>query len=231
VKTSTKVLAIIPARSGSKRLPEKNVRLLCGKPLLFWTIEAALQSECIDEVLVSSDSDDVLKLALNYSDVQAHKRSAKSSYDLASSHDYLSEILTNYPEDSTVVLLQPTSPLRESADIDRALTFHFESKKPVVSVFPNPNSPYWSFTLNMEGALSPLFPDALKLRSQELIPTFLLNGAIYIDLVSNYLAEGSFLGSNTLPYVMSHDSSIDIDTLEDFDIAEALMKQRIHKHS
>ena len=227
MNTYEKVLAVIPARSGSKRLPNKNIRLFAGKPLLFWTIEAALNSEIIDEVLISSDSDEVLTLALQYDRVTAHKRSQATSSDTASTFDLLSEILVDYPKDSAIVLLQPTSPLRKSSDIDKVLALHFDSSKPVVSVHPNLNSPYWSFSLDADGMLAPLFPEALKMRSQELSQTYTLNGAIYVDSISNYLLEGTFLGSGTLPYIMSDDSSIDIDSLEDFVKAESEMLQRL----
>jgi CMP-N,N'-diacetyllegionaminic acid synthase len=224
-----RVLAVIPARSGSKRLPGKNMRLFAGKPLLYWTIESALESKNIDEVLVSSDSDEVLKLALECGQVTVHKRSKQASNDYAKTFDYLTEILIKYPKESSVLLLQPTSPLREISDIDCALALHLESLRPVVSVSPNLNTPYWSFSLNSEGLLSPLFPEALKLRSQELTQTYNLNGAIYIDRISNYLAQETFLGSKTIPYVMSSGSSIDIDSLEDFVQAEAEMLRRLNK--
>jgi len=221
-----KVLAVIPARSGSKRLANKNIRLFAGKPLLSWAIESAIESKGIDEVLVSSDSDDLIGIASKYSGVSVHKRSEAASSDLASTFDYLSEILMNQPRDSVVVLLQPTSPLRMSSDIEKSLALHLETHKPVVSVFRNQTSPYWSFKLGVEGELISLFPDALSMRSQDLSQTYSLNGAIYIDTSAHYLTERSFISSGTIPYVMSEDTSIDIDTLEDFDKAEFEMLRR-----
>jgi len=221
-----KVLAVIPARSGSKRLANKNIRLFAGKPLLSWAIESAIESKGIDEVLVSSDSDDLIGIASKYSGVSVHKRSEAASSDLASTFDYLSEILMNQPRDSVVVLLQPTSPLRMSSDIEKSLALHLETHKPVVSVFRNQTSPYWSFKLGAEGELISLFPDALSMRSQDLSQTYSLNGAIYIDTSAHYLTERSFISSGTIPYVMSADTSIDIDTLEDFDKAEFEMLRR-----
>ena len=220
------VLAIIPARKGSKRLAKKNLRDFAGKPLLNWAIESALESKGVDEVLVSSDSDDLIGLALKYSDVSVHKRSEAASSDLATSFDLLSEILVNHPRNSVVVLLQPTSPLRKSFDIESALAMHLNTNNPVVSVVRNQNSPYWSFTLGEEGELISLFPDALSMRSQDLSQTYSLNGAIYIDSSAHYLAEKTFLSSGTIPYVMSEESSIDIDTLEDFHKAESEMLRR-----
>ena len=227
MSASKKVVAVIPARSGSVRLPRKNVRLFAGKPLLNWAIESALASKDIDEILVSSDSDEAIALALEYKRVVVHKRSKEASSEFATTFDYLREILDTYSKESTVLLLQPTSPLREISDIESALALHFESHKPVVSVFPNPNSPYWSFSLDADGKLSPLFPDSLKRRSQELTQTYCLNGAIYIDCVANYLAEKTFLGTSTIPYVMSIGSSIDIDSLEEFIQAETEMHRRL----
>ena len=224
---SEKVLAVIPARSGSKRLPNKNTRLFAGKPLLNWAIETALESKGVDEVLVSSDSDEIIGLALKYTGVTVHKRSDAASSDLASSFDFLSEILVNHPRNSVVALLQPTSPLRMCSDIENALALHLDSHKPVVSVVRNQISPYWSFKLGADGELNSLFPDALNKRSQDLSQTYSLNGAIYIDSSAHYLAEKTFLSSGTLPYVMSEESSIDIDTLEEFDKAESEMHRRM----
>jgi CMP-N-acetylneuraminic acid synthetase len=222
-----KVLAVIPARSGSKRLPNKNTRSFAGKPLLNWAIESALESKGVDEVLVSSDSDEILALALKYKGVTVHKRSEAASSDQASSFDFLSEILVNYPENYAVALLQPTSPLRMCSDIENALALHLDSHKPVVSVVRNQISPYWSFKLGADGELNSLFPDALNKRSQDLSQTYSLNGAIYIDSSAHYLAEKTFLSRGTLPYVMSEESSIDIDTLEEFDKAESEMHRRM----
>jgi CMP-N-acetylneuraminic acid synthetase len=230
MSTNKKVLAVIPARSGSVRLPGKNVRPFVGKPLLNWAIESALASKGIDEVLVSSDSDEVLALASQYEKVVVHKRSKETSSEFATTFDYLREILVTYSKGSTVLLLQPTSPLREISDIEKALALHFDSRKPVVSVFLNPNSPYWSFSLDVEGQLSPLFPEALKRRSQELIQTYCLNGAIYVDCIDNYLVKETFLGANTLPYIMSIGSSIDIDSLEDFVQAETEIRRRLNQN-
>ena len=222
-----KVLAVIPARSGSKRLPNKNTRSFAGKPLLNWAIESALESKGVDEVLVSSDSDEIIALALKYTGVTVHKRSKAASSDQASSFDFLSEILVNYPENYVVALLQPTSPLRMCSDIENALALHLDSHKPVVSVVRNQISSYWSFKLGADGELNSLFPDALNKRSQDLSQTYSLNGAIYIDSGAHYLAEKTFLSSGTLPYVMSEESSIDIDTLEEFDKAESEMHRRM----
>lgn len=225
-RNKPRVLAIIPARKGSKRLANKNLRDFAGKPLLNWAIESALESKGINEVLVSSDSDDLIELALKFSTVSVHKRSEAASSDLASTFDFLSEILMNQPRDSVVVLLQPTSPLRMCSEIENALALHLETHKPVVSVVRNQNSPYWSFKLGAEGELISLFPDALSMRSQDLSQTYSLNGAIYIDSSDHYLAEKTFLSSGTIPYVMSEESSIDIDTLEDFNKAESEMLRR-----
>lgn len=222
-----KVLAVVPARAGSKRLPNKNTRLFAGKPLVVWAIETALESKGVDEVLVSSDSDEIIALALKYSNVTVHKRSEAASSDVASSFDFLSEILVNYPKNSVLALLQPTSPLRMCSDIEKALALHLEARKPVVSVFRNRVSPYWSFKLGNDGDLISLFPDALNKRSQDLSQTYALNGAIYIDSAAHYLTEKTFLSNGTIPYIMSEESSIDIDTLEEFEKAESEMSRRI----
>ena len=226
---ANKVLGIIPARMASKRLPQKNIRLFAGKPLVSWTIESALSSQHVDTVIVTSDSIEILELAASYGEVRSHLRSPETSSDTATSYHYLSEVLIAHPGFDSLVLLQPTSPLRNQIDIDSALRLHRQSFLPVVSISENLHSPFWSFELTPEGSLRSLFPDLLKMRSQDLKRTYFLNGAIYVDLIKNYSNRKTFIGTNTVPYFMDEESSIDIDTLEDFDYAERVMIQRLGK--
>jgi CMP-N-acetylneuraminic acid synthetase len=223
-----KTIAVIPARGGSKRLPNKNSKLLLGKPLVCWTIESALGSHEISEVVISSDSDEILSIANSYSPIHAQKRSSANSNDHASSFDYLSEVLANFNDQDHVILLQPTSPLRTINQINEAIDLSFENSSPVVSVSVSSQSPYWSFRVGLDGKLEGLFPDQLTKRSQDLPTTYCLNGAIYIDKISDYMARKSFITPETTPYIMSHKTSIDIDTEEDFRIAENEMLSRLN---
>lgn len=224
---ANKVLGVIPARMASKRLPQKNIRLFAGKPLIFWTIESALSSQQIDSIIVTSDSIEILELAASYGEVRTHLRSPKSSSDTATSYDYLSEVLLAYQGFDSIVLLQPTSPLRNQIDIDNAMELHYHKFLPVVSVSENLHSPFWSFEITPEGALQSLFPESLKMRSQELKQTYYLNGAIYVDLIENYCNRKTFISANTVPFFLDDESSVDIDTLEDFDHAERIMIRRL----
>lgn len=221
--SSGKILGVIPARSGSKRLPGKNTRLIAGKPLISWTIESALKSTSLDAIVITSDSAEILDIASEYVGIDVQWRSKEASSDAASNHDFLVEVLLEFNSFETLVLLQPTSPLRTHIEIDSAVETHRATGCPVVSVQKNINSPFWSFEMSKEGYLQALFPEALTLRSQQLQETYSLNGAIYVDAVHDYIAHHSFLRSNTVPFIMAPEISIDIDNLEDFELAERLL--------
>ena len=227
-KPIQKTIAVIPARGGSKRLANKNTKLFLDKPLVCWTIESALGSHKISDVVISSDSDEILSIAKSYSPIHIQKRSSANSSDHASSFDYLSEVLANFNHQDRVILLQPTSPLRPTRQIDEAIDLSIENDSPVVSVSASSQSPYWSFRIGPNGKLESLFPDQLTIRSQDLPLTYSLNGAIYIDKISDYLTRKSFISSTTIPYIMSLKTSVDIDTEEDFGIAETEMLSRLN---
>ncbi len=221
-------LAIIPARGGSKRLPQKNLLSLNGKPLVAYSIEAGLGSTYIDRVVLSSDDDMLLKIAKEYG-VEALKRPAQLASDTATTFDTVKDVLQYYSSYDYIVLLQPTSPLRKDYHIDEAIEL-LEQKgaDAVVSVCEMDHSPLWSNTLDetlsMEGFLD---DEVLNRRSQELDAYYRLNGAIYICRVEKLLKEGSFLLKKSIyAYKMPREFSIDIDERIDFDIAELLMQKR-----
>ncbi|WP_457749356.1 acylneuraminate cytidylyltransferase family protein [Sulfurimonas sp.] len=219
-------LAVIPARGGSKRLPRKNILPLAGKPLIVWSIEAAKTSKYIDKIIVSSDDTEILKTAKEYG-ADIIKRPEKLASDKATTFDTLKHVIANTDKYDYIVLLQPTSPLRNSEDIDKAIEF-LESKNAdaVVSVCETEHSPLWANTLpadaNMKNFLQ---KNILHKRSQELEKYYRLNGALYIAKVEKFLQEKSFfLQKNIYAYVMQQRNSIDIDTKLDFDIASYLLE-------
>jgi len=219
-------LAIIPARGGSKRLPRKNVEDLCGKPLIAWSIEAGLKSKYIDKVVVSSDDEEILNTASKFR-IDTIKRPDRLASDTATSFDVVKHVLSISKNYDYVVLLQPTSPLRNNIHIDKAIKL-LEQKNAdaIISVCEMDHSPLWSNTLQEDGALDTFLRDSvLDKRNQELEKYYRLNGAIYICKISKFLSEKSFfLKKNIYAFVMSQEESIDIDTELDLKVAKSLMK-------
>ena len=220
-----KVLAIIPARGGSKRLPRKNILDLNGKPLIAYSIEAGLNSKYIDNVVVSSDDDEILNISKEFG-ADTIKRPDELATDTATSFDAIKHTIENSNKYDYIILLQPTSPLRDNKHIDEAIEL-LESKSAdaVVSVCKMDHSPLWSNslddTLSMNGFLR---DEVLNKRSQDLETYYRLNGAIYICKTDKLLeAKSFFLKENIFAYKMDRKSSIDIDEEIDFKVAEILI--------
>lgn len=219
-------LAVVPARSGSKRLPKKNVLNLCGKPLISWTIDSAIKSKYLDKIVISSDDNVILDIA-NKQGVHSIKRPNQLANDLATSYDVVKHTLDNIESYDFVVLLQPTSPLRDEKHIDDAIEFLEEKKaNAVISVCEMDHSPLWSNTLDrslsMRGFIKNEF---LNKRSQDLDKSYRLNGAIYICKTDNLVKEqGFFLKDKIYAFIMDRESSVDIDQDIDFKIAAALIE-------
>ena len=224
--TNKTFLAIIPARGGSKRLPRKNVLDLCGKPLIAYTIEAALKSEYINKVIVSSDDEEILNISSNFG-ADIIKRPIDLANDTATTFDAIKHTIENVEKYDYIVLLQPTSPLRNEKHIDEAIEL-LEKKKAdaIVSVCEMDHSPLWSNTLPNDGNMSNFLKDEiLNKRSQDLEKYYRLNGAIYICKTEKLIENKSFfLKDNIFAYKMDRESSIDIDEEIDFKIAETFIK-------
>lgn len=227
----TYVLGIIPARGGSKGLPRKNIRAMNGKPLIAYSIEAALTSKYINYVTVSTEDDEIAKVSAN-SGAEIIARPPVLATDEAKSIDVVLNVLDTVENDGSspdlVVLLQPTSPLRTSGDIDRAIEISIDNDyAPVISAMETPHSPYWCFTI-ADGILAPIFDERyLQMRRQDLPMTYMPNGAIYVAKPAFLRTRKSFLSSETRPYIMPPDRSVDIDTETDFLICEALIRKSI----
>jgi len=216
-------LAVIPARGGSKGVPRKNVRMLDGKPLIAWTIEHAFHSRYIDRVIVTSDDEEVCQVAKQLGAEVPFVRPAELASDTASGVDVLCHAVQNAGADyDYVVLLQPTSPLRECTDIDAAIELCVRRDvASVVSVSEATKSPYWMYQMTDGGALSPVVENAATNR-QQLPCTYALNGAIYVLEIGNLLAKKKIIDGKTLGYVMPAERSYDIDSETDFLICEFL---------
>jgi CMP-N,N'-diacetyllegionaminic acid synthase len=218
VMQASKILALIPARGGSKGLPRKNVLPAGGKPLIAWTVEAALSSKCVSRVVLSSDDDEIIAAAKAAGCEVPFRRPPELAGDNTSAMDVVFHALDNLPGYEYIVLLQPTSPLRLGSDIDGAVDLLKIHKAPsCVSVSEVDQSPYWMYNLNAHSILSHLIDPIHKLyRRQDLPPTYILNGAIYIAKVDWLLLSRSFIGKETVGYVMPKSRSIDIDDAVDF---------------
>ncbi len=217
-----KVMAIIPARGGSKRLLRKNVRSLAGKPLILWSIEAAIQSAYIDSVFVSTDDTEIANVAKKCGADVPELRPLELASDTATTESVLNYTLQKYGKDfDVIILLQPTSPLRTSKHIDEAIEmFNEKSAFSIVSVTQCEHSPLWANTLPENNQLDGFLPVDARKRSQELKKYYRLNGAIYIYNVAEITTHGfnSFV-PNSYAYIMNNKSSIDIDCQDDFDYA------------
>lgn len=221
-------LAIIPARGGSKRLPRKNILELNAKPLIAWTIEAGLKSKYTDKVIVTSDDDEILSISEQYGAI-AIKRPDVLASDTATTFDAIKHAIDNLEKYDYIVLLQPTSPLRNEKHVDEAIEL-LEAKKAdaVVSVCEMEHSPLWSNTLDDSLSMKGFLKDeVLNKRSQDLEKYYRLNGAIYICQTHKLLEEKSFiLKSDIYAYKMDRKSSINIDEEIDFIVAKALIEKK-----
>ena len=219
------ILAIIPARGGSKRLPDKNILKLAGKPMISWSIEAGLNSKYIDQVVVSSDSDEILNISKKYGALTI-KRPDHLASDTATSFDAIKHTIDiKYKKFDFVILLQATSPLRNHKHIDEAFVLLNKKKADaIISVTEEDHSPLWSNTLPEDGSMARfLEKDILNKRSQDLDKHYRLNGAIYICKTHKLLEEKSFfLKENIFAYTMDRGSSIDIDEKHDIDLARLI---------
>lgn len=223
-------LAIIPARSGSKELKDKNIKLLNGKPLLAYTIEAAKQSNIYSHILVSTDSENYGKIAIQYGAEVPFYRSKENALDTASSWDVVKETLRKYKdmgiEFDTFTLLQPTSPLRNFEDIQNAYQLFIEKNATaVVSVCEMEHSPLWSNTLPENNLLLDFLKNDTNTQRQKLKTFYRINGAIYMADVKEFLKDTNLYRDNCYAYKMPIERSIDIDTELDFKIAEIIISQ------
>jgi len=225
VRDTGALLAVVPARGGSKRLARKNVLPLGDRPLIAWTIAAARASGVLDVPLVSTDDEEIAAVARQWGARVPWLRPAALATDTASSAAVLQHALAWYEAEhrtvSGVVLLQPTSPFRSPASIRGAIEkFLAEPEHAVVSVSPATQHPAWSFRLDGKVMHPFLGWGALRQRSQDLPPAFTLNGAVYV-LPAQTIREGSpLIQPGTRPFVMNDPrEALDIDTEDDWQVA------------
>ena len=230
---NNRVLAVIPARKGSKRLKGKNKKVLAGKPLIQWTLEAALASPSISEIFVSTDCEDICKITADCGVNVPFLRPDAIAHDKSTPAEVIEHALKYYESLGKVfdwvIWLQPTSPLRTAQDIGNAIALLKEKKADgIISVCPCEHSPLWANRLGENGEMDHFLPDVIKKnpQSQAIKPYHRLNGAIYIANIKRMKAENNlFLKDNLFAYEMPAERSADIDHELDFKFAEFLMKE------
>jgi CMP-N,N'-diacetyllegionaminic acid synthase len=221
------LLALIPARGGSKGIPRKNIRSFCGKPLLQWSIEVALAAPSVDRVVVSTDDPEIAEVALAGGAEVPFLRPAELASDTASGIAPVLHALEQLPEVSDVLLLQPTSPLRLVEDVEAIVALRREGgRDAAVSVTPASKHPVWMYGLSSQQLLNPLLTSLEADCRQQLPTAYVLNGALYLGSREFLERKRSFLAADTLGYVMPPERSVDIDSPLDWQWGEFLMQHQ-----
>lgn len=226
-------LAIVTARSGSKGLKDKNIKLLNGHPLIAYSIWAAQKSGMFQEIFVSTDSEQYAAVARQYGASVPFLRTEELSGDHASSWDAVREAIEQYKEIGrqfdTVALLQPTSPLRQAEDIIEGYQlFWSKDANHVVGVCKMDHSPLWSNTLLDDLSMEYFISDEVKNRPRQELPDYYrINGALYIARTDMLDHVSDMYGKGCYAYIMPQERSIDIDTEFDFKMAEFLMENGV----
>lgn len=227
-----RVLAVVPARAGSKRLPQKNIKLLNGKPLIAYTFDEIQKSKYITATVATSDCSEVQKISKQYANTYSLFRPSELASDTASSIDVLLHAV-KYAEQfdsfDIICLLQPTSPLRTALDIDNAIKLYIDKKaQGIVSMTQCEHSPLWSTPLENENDFKSFISQLQNTRSQDLPSYYQLNGAIYLVDKNVFLKQKKlFLEEDYYPYIMPAVNSVDIDTQMDFEYVSLILKKRI----
>lgn len=221
-----KILALIPARGGSKGIPRKNIKIIAGKPLIVWTIEAALRSPYIHTVIVSTDDEEIAAIARKAGAQVPFMRPAELASDGASGMAPVTHALDMLPGYDAVLLLQPTSPLRSTADIDACIALAAMREAPAVVSVTEPDAhPYWTYRVDDGLHMRPMVDAPAVTRRQDLPLAAALNGALYFATTAWLRDNGSFMGDATLAYIMPRERSVDLDTPFDWKFAELLLKE------
>lgn len=231
------ILILITARGGSKSIPNKNIALLAGKPLIAWTIEAALKAKTAGRIIVSTDDNKILKVAEKWGAETPFVRPVELAGDFSPHIDVVLHALNwletydSYRPDY-ILLLQPTSPLRTASDIDRAIEIAIEKDADsVVSVCESPVHPYFIRKITKQGMLTDFIkkPEGYLPR-QKLPQVYKENGAIYLVRRRVFVEEKKWYPLKTYPYIMPPDRSVDIDILFDLQLAEIILKNKLERN-
>ena len=215
------ITALIPARGGSKGIPNKNRRIFKGKKLIEWTIKQAIDSDNIDRILVLTDDLEIAEISKNCGAEIPFLRPDYLATDQSPIMDTVLYTLQQLPELNDVILLQPTSPLRRAIDIDNAINLRNDHKRnSAVSVCEISEYPEWMFRIENNFMTHYLADDKLSKRRQDIEKVYILNGAIYLSTRKHLQENFNFISRETYPYVMEKKYSVDIDNEIDWDYAE-----------
>ena len=219
-----KVIALIPARGGSKGVKDKNIKPLNGIPLIGHTICEAKKSNYIDYIFVSTDSEKIRAVSVEFGAQVPFLRNPEYATDTSKTIDAVMNDLTRLKNSDMnfdiLVLLQPTSPLRTVQDIDNAIKTYVENGfKDVVSISESEENPVLMRCLDSEKRMSKLLDAQSTVRRQDMVTYYKVNGAIYVNNIEKLSLESSF-NDNPIPYIMKKTHSVDIDTIDDFALAE-----------
>jgi len=223
-----KVLGLIPARGGSKGVPKKNIRIVDGQPLISYSIEIGKKSTLISDVIVSTDSDEIIEVVKKYG-CDYYKRSDVNAQDETPIEPVVFELLENLQTQYDIlVLLQPTAPIREVDDIDNVIQMLIDDNDldTVVSVVELEDiHPARMYLVNDDLEMTPLNPSLERKRRQDLEPVYLRNGAIYATRISTFLKTKKIINDSKKAYVMPESKWANVDTERDLLITELLIKE------
>lgn len=231
-----RILALIPARSGSKGLPHKNLKLLMGKPLIAWTIEQAKGTRYIDRVIVSTEDEETGRIARDFGGEVPFIRPKDLASDGTPGIDVALHALAWLENNENaiydiLVFLQPTSPLRDSNDIEKAVEKLFlKNAEAIVSVCKAEHHPYWMNMLPDDDCMRDFERKGAhdnNMGRQDLPVFYRVNGALYVAYCNYLKMHKNFLGKKTFAYKMPQNKSVDIDTILDFDLAEMIVKNKM----
>jgi CMP-N-acetylneuraminic acid synthetase len=219
-----KLLALIPARGGSKGVPRKNIRDLQGRPLLAWSIEAAIRASSVDRIMVSTEDQEIADVARTWGADVPFLRPPELARDDTPGIEPVLHALSRLPGYDWVLLLQPTSPLRTADDIEGIIRLCLKHDAPAaVSVCQASKHPQWMYRCGAEHRLIPYSDKPLVSRRQDLPPVYALNGALYLARCDWLLQRRGFIAEETLGYEMPANRSADIDSALDWQWVEFLM--------
>ena len=222
-----KILGIIPARGGSKGIPNKNIKLLGGKPLISYTIEAALESKFLTDFIVSTDSELIKEVSLGYGAKVPFIRPLELSHDKALAIPTVQHAVKSFEkivghQYDYIIMLQPTAPLRKAEDIDKSLekliSSGLDSTISVVDV--NNYHPVKMKSIENDRLVDYINTDLENPPRQGLPAVYIVNGAIYATKRDVFMSKNTFKGDSCMPYIMPDERSVNIDTMADFVVAE-----------
>ncbi len=223
-----KSIAIITARGGSKRIPRKNIKEFLGKPIIAYTIEAAIASNMFDQVMVSTDDDEIAQIAKKYGAMVPFMRSEKTSNDFATTADVLNEVIDEYKKLGEnfeyMCCLYPTAPFVTPEAIGQAMKILEDNGADTVLPVVKFSFPPQRGVIMKDGYLTPKYPECMPMRSQDLEPMYHDAGQFYCMKVSSFLEQGKVVMDKTMPYMQDDMNVQDIDTPEDWAIAEVKYK-------